>query len=196
MAIAMLKIRRPNGRLIFNMEIAIRRYDGLYIETGPRWWSELCCHKYNIIRLRRPILLPRHSGWHKQRCKTSMTSEISGKISRGFRRLSEVHNLRLHRPQTQFRRFGPRLSSTLLQHASSPLPWASVLWLVRCTLECHWNATGWPSVHWDTTGWPSEYLQDILEHHCKNLVETAPHWNATGETLFAAAYTETPPEGL
>ena len=36
MAIPMLKIRRPNGRLIFNMEIAIRRYDGLYIETGPR----------------------------------------------------------------------------------------------------------------------------------------------------------------
>ena len=35
MAIPMLKIRRPNGRLIFNMEIAIRRYDGLYIETGP-----------------------------------------------------------------------------------------------------------------------------------------------------------------
>ena len=36
MAIPMLKIRRPNGRLIFNMEIAIRRQDGLYIETGPR----------------------------------------------------------------------------------------------------------------------------------------------------------------
>ena len=36
MAIPMLKIRRPNGRLIFNMEIAIRRLDGLYIETGPR----------------------------------------------------------------------------------------------------------------------------------------------------------------
>ena len=35
MAIPMLKIRRPNGRLIFNMEIAIRREDGLYIETGP-----------------------------------------------------------------------------------------------------------------------------------------------------------------
>ena len=35
MAIPMLKIRRPNGRLIFNMEIAIRRYDGLYMETGP-----------------------------------------------------------------------------------------------------------------------------------------------------------------
>ena len=39
MAIPMLKIRRPNGRLIFNMEIAIRRKDGLYIETGP--WSLL-----------------------------------------------------------------------------------------------------------------------------------------------------------
>ena len=35
MAIPVLKIRRPNGRLIFNMEIAIRRKDGLYIETGP-----------------------------------------------------------------------------------------------------------------------------------------------------------------
>ena len=37
MAIPMLKIRRPSGRLIFNMEIAIRRLDGLYIETGPSW---------------------------------------------------------------------------------------------------------------------------------------------------------------
>ena len=35
MAIPMLTIRRPNGRLIFNMEIAMRRKDGLYIETGP-----------------------------------------------------------------------------------------------------------------------------------------------------------------
>ena len=63
-----------------------------------------------------------------------------------------------------------------------PLPWAIVNWLVQCTLECHWNATGWPSVHWDTTEWPSEYLQGTLEHHWKNLVETAPHWNATGQT--------------
>ena len=46
----------------------------------------------------------------------------------------------------------------------------------------HWNATGWPSVHWDTIGRPSEYLQGTQEHHWKNLVETAPHWNATGET--------------
>ena len=56
---------------------------------------------------------------------------------------------------------------------SPVIPWASVHWLVQCTLECHWNATGWPSVHWDTTGPPSEYLQGTLEHHWKNLVETA-----------------------
>ena len=35
MAIPMLKIRRPNGRLIFNMGIPIPGKDGLYIETGP-----------------------------------------------------------------------------------------------------------------------------------------------------------------
>ena len=63
-----------------------------------------------------------------------------------------------------------------------PLPWASVHWLVQCTLECQRNATGWPIVHWDTTRPPSEYFQGALEHHWKNLVETAPHWNATGET--------------
>ena len=79
-------------------------------------------------------------------------------------------------------------------HYKVPLPWASVHWLVQCTLECHWNAIGWPSVHWDTTGPTSEYLQGILEHHWKNLVEFAPHWDATGETLTFAAYTGTPLE--
>ena len=77
-----------------------------------------------------------------------------------------------------------------------PLRWASVHWMVQCTLECHWNATGWPNVHWDTTGRPSEYLQGTLEHHWKNLVEIAPHWNATGETLTIFAYTGTPLEKL
>ena len=46
----------------------------------------------------------------------------------------------------------------------------------------HWNATGMPLVDPVYTGRPSEYLQGTLEHHWKNLVETAPHWNATGET--------------
>ena len=99
---------------------------------------------------------------------------------------------------------------TFRQFPFFPLPWASVHWLVPCTLECHWKVTGWPSVHWDTTGPPSEYLQGTLEHHWKklrwnsltlecqwrNLVESAPHWDATGETLTFAAYIGTPLEGL
>ena len=44
------------------------------------------------------------------------------------------------------------ITSHLRFVATLPLPWASVHWLVQCTLECHWNATGWPSVHWNTTG--------------------------------------------
>ena len=55
MAIPMLKIRRPTGRLIFNMGIPIPGKDGLYIETGP-WlcWNcvpslfvELCHDMYD-----------------------------------------------------------------------------------------------------------------------------------------------------
>ena len=75
-------------------------------------------------------------------------------------------------------------TSTLVAQISSCIvySWASV----------HWNAIGWPSVHWDTTGWPSKFLQGTLGHYWKNLVETAPHWNVTGETLTIAAYTGTP----
>ena len=78
---------------------------------------------------------------------------------------------------------------------SQPLPWASVHWLVQCTLECHWNATGDPVY----TGTPLEKLSwnsPTLECHWRNLVESAPHWDATGETLTFAAYTGTPLEGL
>ena len=45
-------------------------------------------------------------------------------------------------------------------------------------LECHW------------------LTQCTLGYHWKNLVESAPHWDATGETLTFAAYTGTPLEGL
>ena len=38
MAIPMLKIRRPTGRLIFNMGIPIPGKTVFYIETGPRSW--------------------------------------------------------------------------------------------------------------------------------------------------------------
>ena len=41
MAIPMLKIRRPTGRLIFNMGIPIPGKTVFYIETGPRW---IACH--------------------------------------------------------------------------------------------------------------------------------------------------------
>ena len=54
------------------------------------------------------------------------------------------------------------------------------------------NTTGWPNVHLDATGQSSEHLQGALEYHCKNLFETAPHWNATGETLTILAYTGSP----
>ena len=37
MVIPMLKIRRPTGRLIFNMGIPIPGKTVSYIETGPRW---------------------------------------------------------------------------------------------------------------------------------------------------------------
>ena len=57
-------------------------------------------------------------------------------------------------------------------------------------------ASGWPSAHWETIGRPSEYLQGTLEHYWKDLVEAAPHWNATGEILTFAVYTGTLLEGL
>ena len=39
MAISMLKIRRPLGRLIFNMGIAIPGKTVFLIETAPCWWQ-------------------------------------------------------------------------------------------------------------------------------------------------------------
>ena len=81
-------------------------------------------------------------------------------------------------------------------YISQPLPWASVHWLLQCTLECHCNAIGWLSVHWDTNGRPSKYLLGTLEHYWKNLFESGWHWDATGETLTIEAYTGTPLEGL
>ena len=76
----------------------------------------------------------------------------------------------------------------------------------------HWNTTGMPlddpvytgiplghpantcRVHWNTTG--KTWNSTTLECHWRNLVESGPHWDATGETLTFAAYTGTPLEGL
>ena len=69
-------------------------------------------------------------------------------------------------------------------------------WLTQCTLEYHW-ATHWILAGY--TGIPLEKLSwnnPTLECHWRNLVESAPHWEATGKTLTFAAYTGTPLEGL
>ena len=59
MAISMLKIRRPLGRLIFNMGIAIPGKTIFLIETAPwfpyiqswmSWWRQISHNAYNICR--------------------------------------------------------------------------------------------------------------------------------------------------
>ena len=69
-------------------------------------------------------------------------------------------------------------------------------WLTQCTLEYHWATE---RILLGYTGTPLEKLSwnsPTLECHWRNLVESAPHWDATGETLTFAAYTGTPLEGL
>ena len=59
--------------------------------------------------------------------------------------------------------------------------------------------TGMPLVDPVYTGMSLEKLSwnsPTLECQWGNLIETAPHWDATGETLTSAAYTGTPLEGL
>ena len=74
-----------------------------------------------------------------------------------------------------------------------PLPWASVHWLVQWILECLWLTQCTLGYHWATQRILAGYTGTPLE---KKTVETAPHWDATGETLTFAAYTGTPLEGL
>ena len=74
------------------------------------------------------------------------------------------------------------------------------------SLECHWLTQCTLGYHWATqrilagyTGTPLEKLDwnsPTLECHWRNLVESTPHWDATGETLTFAAYIGTPLEGL
>ena len=69
-------------------------------------------------------------------------------------------------------------------------------WLTQCTLGNHWATQ---RIFAGYTGTPLEKLSwnsPTLECHWRNLVESAPHWDATGETLTFAAYTGTPLEGL
>ena len=71
-----------------------------------------------------------------------------------------------------------------------------MLLLTQCTLGYHW-ATQWILAAYAGTSlekliWNSP----TLECHWRILVESAPHWDATGETLTFAAYIRTPMEGL
>ena len=52
MVISMLKIRRPLGRLIFNMGIAIPGKTVFLIETAPRSLEEISFVENNIINIR------------------------------------------------------------------------------------------------------------------------------------------------
>ena len=52
MAISMLKIRRPLGRLIFNMGIAIPGKTVFLIETAPRWQATITVEcRYNAVQI-------------------------------------------------------------------------------------------------------------------------------------------------
>ena len=58
----------------------------------------------------------------------------------------------------------------------------------------HWIATGMPLVDPVYTGIPLEKLSwnsSTLECHWRNLVESAPHWDATGETNFCSLHWNT-----
>ena len=64
-----------------------------------------------------------------------------------------------------------------IHETTRPLPWDSAHWLVQCTLGCHW-LTQCTLGHWMT----QRIQQGTQDYQWKNLIETAPHWNATGET--------------
>ena len=93
------------------------------------------------------------------------------------------------------KQFWPIFSTYIWLYIS--LRWHRTLFLSQCTLGPVY--TGMPLVDPVYTGIPLEkfsWNSPTLECHWRNLVESAPHWDATGETLTFAAYTGTPLEGL
>ena len=65
---------------------------------------------------------------------------------------------------------------------SLPLPWASVHWLLQCTLECHWNATGWPSVQWRLKSPASRvFTQSFIQAQIKENIKAPRHWPLSGK---------------
>ena len=88
MAIPMLKIRRPNGRLIFNMGIPIPGKDGLYIETGPCWHQQSQSMLVQVLNCPQQLLgrkfLPEPKLTYCQLDKLKNFSEISIKRQKFF----------------------------------------------------------------------------------------------------------------
>ena len=92
-----------------------------------------------------------------------------------------------HEPNISFTRSQCTLASPV--YTGMPL---ECHWLTQCTLGYHWATQ---RILAGYTGTPLEKLSwnsPTLECHWRNFVESAPHWDATGETLTFAAYTETP----
>ena len=121
MAIPMLKIRRPNGRLIFNMEITIRRYDGLYIETGPSCWKVEAAGSFGGSLSICPFLMPKSSPTTLLTDKAShvltpwgrdkMAAIFQTTFSDAFSQM-KVYIFRLRFHWSLF----PRVQSTIFQH--------------------------------------------------------------------------------
>ena len=106
---------------------------------------------------------------------------------------------------TEHEKIGERRKNVLFTLTPSQCTLAGLVY-TGMTLECHWLTQCTLGYHWANqrilggyTGTPLEKLSwnsPSLECHWRNLVETSPHWEATGETLTFAAYTGTPLEGL
>ena len=80
-----------------------------------------------------------------------------------------------------------KIGSDLLRILTFPLPWASVHWLVQCTLQCHWLTQCTLGYHWATQRIRAGYTGTPLE----KLRWNSPHWNATGETNFCSLHWNT-----
>ena len=69
MAISMLKIRRPLGRLIFNMGIAIPGKTVFLIETAPRLLTVRSTNALHLSQLGRPFcVIPQGGHWWGTTC--------------------------------------------------------------------------------------------------------------------------------
>ena len=68
--------------------------------------------------------------------------------------------------------------------------------LTQGTLGYHWTTQRILAGYTGTSLGKLGLNSPTLECHWRNLVESAPHWDATGKSLTFSAYTGTPSEGL